>query len=129
MANQEPNITVADPVAGGGEGGGEAKASEGGGGNLASPEGVLMLCIAVFFDLIGLIPVINTVSDIFAGIIVGAWMLTRRSGRSAIFSLLIAFVLELIPIVSDIAPFVSLFSVGKLPASWIGCVYKTLNAG
>lgn len=109
--------------------GGLSNKDESSGGNITSPEGVLMLSVAVLFDLIGLIPLVGTISDIFAGIIVGAWMITRKSGRKAIVRFVIALVLEAIPIVSDIAPFVSLFSGGKLPASWIGCVYGTLKDG
>jgi hypothetical protein len=105
-----------------GDGGGAS-----GGGSITSPEGILMLCLAAIFDIIGLIPLIGDISDIFAGIIFGGWMII--TGKKAIKNFLIAFILEAFPIVSDVAPFVSLLSGGKIPASWIGCVYKTLNEG
>jgi hypothetical protein len=94
---------------------------------LASPGGVIMLCLAVLFDAVGLIPIVGDISDVFAGIIIGGWMLV--TGKKALKKFAVAFILEAIPIVSDIAPFVSLLSGGKLPASWIGCVYSTLKYG
>ena len=49
----------------------------GGAGNLLSPEGVVMLSVAVTIDLISLIPVVNIVSDIIGMIIIGSWMFFR----------------------------------------------------
>ncbi len=97
------------------------------GGNITSPEGILMLCVAVIFDIIGLIPGVGDISDILAGAIIGGWMLTKKGGRKALSRFAVAFILGLIPIVSDITPFISLLSGGKIPASWIGCVYLTLK--
>jgi hypothetical protein len=109
--------------AGGGDKGGNSNPI---GGDVASPEGVIMLSIAVIFDIIGLIPLIGDFSDAIAGILIGAWIVaTKRTGVLKRF--VIAFILEAIPIVSDITPFVSLLSGGKLPASWIGFVYGTLK--
>lgn len=33
----------------------------------------LMLCLAIFFDLIGLIPIVNFFSEILAGLMIGLW--------------------------------------------------------
>ena len=101
---------------------------ENSGGGIASPEGILLLCVAGLFDGIGLIPVVGDVSDIIAGIVFGAWMIiTKKKGW---WKFLLAIVLEAIPIVSDIVPFISLaamiFNI-KLPTSWIGCVYSILT--
>jgi len=86
-------------------------------GNLTSPEGILMLCIAVVIDVISLIPVINVISDVLGIVIIGGWIVVTRPGeafKKAIKRLLIAAGIELIPIVS-IAP------------SWTWFVYKTLK--
>jgi len=87
------------------------------GGNLTSPEGVLMLIIAGIIDAISIIPVINVASDVLGIIIIGGWLVITRSGealKKAIKRFLIACGIELIPVVS-IAP------------SWTWFVYKTLK--
>jgi hypothetical protein len=98
-------------------------------GSLTTPESVLMLCMAGFFDLIGLIPLVGDISDIIAGIIFLIWTLTKPSGGKKVLKFLLAFILEAIPIVSDIAPLVSLVAMicgQKWPTSWIGYVYSII---
>ncbi|MCX6718284.1 MAG: hypothetical protein NTY81_01625 [Candidatus Staskawiczbacteria bacterium] len=95
----------------------QKKEGDGNSGNLASPEGILMLCVAGIIDAISLIPVINIISDILGIIIIGGWLLITRPGeavKKAVKRFLIACGIELIPIVS-IAP------------SWTWFVYKTLK--
>ena len=94
---------------------------------LASPEGLLMLSMAGFFAGIGLIPIIGTFSSIVAGIFFSVWMIA--TGRKGWLKLILALVLEAIPIVGDIVPFVSLIAMlygYKLPVSWIGFVWSVL---
>jgi hypothetical protein len=111
----------------GGKEGGEGYAGAGGNtGGISSPEGVIVMTAAVVFDILGLIPLVNIASDIIAIIVFGLWLFISQRGK-ALASFVIALILELIPIVSDIAPFVSLFSGGKLPASWVGFAWKTLG--
>ena len=126
--------------AGGGGAGGDAK---GGGktaavagavskiasGNLTTPEGIIMLFLAIVFDLLGLIPIVGTVTDILAGIGFGMWALSKEGGVKHLKKFIIALILEAIPVVSDITPFVSLIGMlfgAKIPASWIGFVYCVL---
>ena len=101
-----------------------------GAGDLTSPDAILNFIIAVVFDGIGLIPVVGTFSDIFAGIYFAIWMIaTNKRGW---WKFLAALILEAFPIVSDITPFVSMFGIlvnFKLPASWIGFVYCVLSSG
>jgi len=107
-------------------------------GNLSSPEGIVMLCVAGFFDLMDLIPFINAVSDIIALIIIGGWMLTKQSGRKKIFArLFTVFVINLMPVVSSFTSVIGILnfleiSPGKSaipPISWLGHVYTTLKDG
>ncbi len=99
-------------------------------GNLSSPEGVLILSIAAIFDVIGFVPAIGGISDIIAGIFFSLWMIgTSKKGWS---KFILAFILEAIPIVSDVTPFISLLGIFfniKLSTSWIGCVYSVLMGG
>ncbi|MCX6723555.1 MAG: hypothetical protein NT155_00060 [Candidatus Staskawiczbacteria bacterium] len=111
------------------EEGGKAGAGGSGAGNLISPEGVLMFSVAALFDTIGLIPVVGDFSDIVAGIVFGFWTLTKEGGGKKLIKFVIALILEAIPIVSDITPFVSLIGMlfgVKIPASWVGYVYSVL---
>lgn len=104
-------------------------AGGGGMGNLTSPEGVLMLSVAAVFDGIGLIPVVGDFSDIVAGIVFALWTLTKEGGAKKLLKYFVALILEAIPIVSDITPFVSIIAMmfgQKWPASWIGYVYSVL---
>ena len=92
-------------------------ASESMGGNISSPEGVLMLSIAGLIDIISFIPVINIVSDVLGIIIIGGWLVITRPGQAmkkALRRFLIAIGIELVPIVS-IFP------------TWTWFVYKTLK--
>jgi len=98
------------------EGGGDALK---GVGNLASPEAILMLCIAGVIDIIIAIPIINAVSDILGVIIIGGWYVITRPGqiiKKAVIRFIMVVVFELIPVVS-IAP------------SWTWFVYKTIKDG
>lgn len=98
-------------------------------GNLTSPDGILNLIIAGFFDGIGFIPVVNMVSDIIAAIYFIIWML--GTGKKGWLKLILAVVLMFIPIVSDIAVvvgFVGLIMGVKLPVSWTGFVYSTMTS-
>jgi hypothetical protein len=98
------------------------------GGGVFSAEGILMLCIAGLFDGIGLIPVVGDVSDIIAGIFFAAWIII--TGKKGWWKFILALILEAIPIVSDIVPFISIIGMFfniKLPTSWIGCVYSILS--
>ena len=97
--------------------------------DLTSPEGIIMLSVAGIFDLIGLVPIVGSISDIFAGIIFVIWTLTKEDGAKKLLKMLIALILEAIPIVSDITPFISIIGIffgKKWPASWIGYVYSVL---
>lgn len=88
-------------------------------GNITSPEGVLMLCVAGIIDTISLIPIINVISDILGIIVIGGWLIVTRPGealKKAVKRFLITCSIELIPIVS-VAP------------SWTWFVYKTLKDG
>jgi hypothetical protein len=101
--------------------------SAGGAGSLFSPEGVIMLLIAGMFDGIGLIPIVGTITDIIAGIFFAGWMFI--SGKKGWWKFALALLLEAIPIISDLVPFISLIGILiniKLPTSWIGCVYSIL---
>jgi hypothetical protein len=107
---------------------GEEKSEDTGGiGSLFSPEGVTMLGFGLMFDGIGLIPVVGDISDIIAGIFFAAWMIiTSKKGW---WKFLIALILEAIPIISDIVPFISLIAMVfniRLPTSCVGCVYSIL---
>jgi hypothetical protein len=87
------------------------------GGDITSPEGILMLCVAGVIDIISLIPGINIISDILGVIIIGGWLVITRPGqafRKVAIKFLIVLGIELIPIVS-IAP------------SWTWLVYSSLK--
>jgi hypothetical protein len=88
-------------------------------GNITSPEGVLMLCVAGIIDIISFIPLINIISNILGIIIIGGWLVITRPGealKKATKRFLIACGIEIFPIVSIIP-------------SWTWFVYKTLNDG
>lgn len=57
------------------------------GGAITTPEGLIMLAIAVFFDLIGIILDLffglNFISDIFALSIIGSWVFIRGGGMQS----------------------------------------------
>ncbi len=89
------------------------------GGNITSPEGILMLCVAGIIDIISFIPAINIISDVLGIIVIGGWLVITRPGQAvkkAVKRFLIVLGIELIPILS-IAP------------SWTWFVYKTLKDG
>ena len=107
--------------------------------SITSPSGVLMLSIAVFFDtmgLLGFIPVIGwiieLISDIFAIMVIGLFLwIMGKIKMKLVIGFIIAAVMEAIPYVDDVAPFVSLLGMVlgvKIPASWIGFVYMALNS-
>ena len=88
-------------------------------GGIASPEGILMLCIAGVIDVVSLIPAINVVSDILGIIIIGGWLVITRPStalKKALSRFLIACGIELIPIVS-------------IYPTWTWFVYKALKDG
>ena len=71
MAEEIPNSLPGKEITGDDV---EPIGAEGGVGSITSPEGVLMMSLAVLFDSIGLIPGIGIISDIFAAIIFGLWV-------------------------------------------------------
>ena len=111
------------------EGSGQQQGSDTG--NLTSPEGILMLSIAIIFDAIGLflfilsffgigIP-LSWILDVFGMFIIGGWMYTRSGSvsgavKKGLKRFMIAFVIELVPFLGDISP------------SWTWLVYKTLKS-
>ena len=114
-----------------GEDGEKAGASSDSGGSLTSPEAVMMFSIAATFDLIGLIPIVGTITNVIAGFFFGFWAFTMPNGKKMIWKFILALVLEAIPVVSDIAPFVSLIGMlfgAKIPASWIGFTYCVITS-
>ena len=148
MADETAQITDG---AGGGESGGAAgggggtldkvKAAAGAGkkaqeavGKMFSPEGVLMFSLAAMFDVVGLlgfIPlvgwIIEMVSDIVATLVFTGWMM--GTGRKGWLKLILAAVIEIVPYLDDISPFVSLIGMffgAKIPTSWIGFVYSVI---
>lgn len=132
--NADKNIPQPSNSSPGGEGTNEESGSVEGeitAGNLTSPEGVFLILFAAIFDLVGLIPIINIISDIIAAIFFGFWaIITGKKGILKKF--ILSFLLEFIPIVSDAAPFISMggmFVGKKLPTSWIGFVYSVLTGG
>jgi len=93
----------------------EQKSESGGG--LTSPEGILMLSIAVILDIVSFVPVINVASDVLGIIIIGGWLVITRPGQAvkkATKRFLIALGIELVPVVSAIP-------------SWTWFVYKALK--
>lgn len=64
--------------------------SDSDGGGITSPEGVLMLFVALFFDIIGIVLNIcfdlNAISDAFAIVIIGIWFLSRTGDIKSSFS-------------------------------------------
>jgi hypothetical protein len=113
--------------------------SDSGVGNLTSPEGVLMLSIALMFDtaigICGILAetiigwIIGIILDAFATIVFGLWIFF--TGRKGWLKLLLAFALEFIPFVDDATPIISLIGMffgAKLPASWIGFAYSMLSS-
>jgi hypothetical protein len=97
---------------------GEAVEEKQSSGGLTSPEGILMLSAAGIIDIVSIIPGINILSDVLGIIIIGGWLVITRPGealKKAVKRLLVAFGIELIPVVS-IAP------------TWTWFVYKTLKS-
>lgn len=117
VASKEPKESDDIAEEAGGETSGQISKDDGG--NLTSPEGILMLCIAGIIDAISLVPAINVLSDILAFLIIGGWLVVTRPGealKQVAKKFFIVFGIEAIPIVS-IAP------------TWTWFVYKTLKAG
>lgn len=129
MAEQkEPEKKEVNNTEGGGEKNEAVSSATDAFSNIASPEGIIMLFFATLFDTVGLVPIVGTFFDILAGIFFSMWMIV--SGKKGWWRFAIALVLEAIPIISDIMPFVSLIGIAfniKLPVSWIGCVYSILT--
>lgn len=116
------------------EGGEETSASGGGGGeggNLTSPEGILMLSVAGLLDALGfMIFLVGTwfgiddygILDIFGMVVIGGWMLIGGGGsgvkeatKKGLKRFGTATIIELVPFLGGIAP------------SWTILVYKTLK--
>ncbi len=119
----------------------EAQETSNGLGSLVSPEGMVMLALAIFFDLMGILLfflslfgigiIISWLCDALALLMIGGWMFFKLATKSApglgqsqkgkitnrrvLKRLGIAGVIEMIPFVGDIWP------------SWIIAVYKTLK--
>jgi len=95
----------------------EDQAPKNTGGNLSSPDGILMLCIAGILDALSFIPVLNWVTWVLGIIIIGGWLVITRPKQAikkAVKKFLIVLGIEVIPVVSA-AP------------SWTWFVYKTLK--
>jgi hypothetical protein len=113
------------------EGGGGGGESAGGGGGLTSPEGILMLCIAIMLDCAGfIIFLLGTwfaiddygILDILGMVIIGGWMLMRSGSSGAktavkkgLKRFIEASAVELVPFLGGASP------------SWVWLVYKTLK--
>ncbi|MDP3882780.1 MAG: hypothetical protein Q8Q48_01860 [Candidatus Staskawiczbacteria bacterium] len=123
----------------GGEEQEEGKGKENSGiGDLFSPEGIIILFIAAFFDIIGGIPVVGWISDVIAWIVMGLWFflsgkyttIMKKKAKSAILTFIVTAVLGLIPIVEDIAPIISLLGITfnqPITVSWIGWTFWVLK--
>lgn len=103
--------------------GGEATDAGGSAGNLTSPEGILMLCIAGLIDVVSFIPFLNFISWLVGIIIIGGWyavfhfkQATKSAAKKLVIRILIALGIEIIPVAS------------ALPG-WTWFVYKTLKDG
>lgn len=116
--------------------GGEAEEAEGAG-NFFSPEGTIMLSLAVLMDLAGLFLLFLTavfgigqflspILDVFALIFIGGWMLFRsgqiastKGAKKVLGKILkrlgLSFLVESIPLLGDTAP------------SWTIAVIRTLK--
>jgi hypothetical protein len=102
--------------------------------DLSSPEAILMMGLAVFFDICGyldFIPVIGTVieiiADTIATIIFFIWMLI--TGRKGWLKFLISAIIEFIPYLDDFTIIINIFTTilgVSFPMSWIGFVYSVL---
>jgi len=118
------------------EGGEETSASDsagvgGSGGNLTSPEGILMLSVAVLLDAVGLIIALAGtwfgiddygILDILGMLTIGGWMLLRggaggakEAAKKGLKRFLIASAVEVVPFLGGVAP------------SWTILVWKTLK--
>ena len=112
--------------------GGSAKDTSKTRGGLSSPEGVLLLGIAIVIDGIGfLFFIIGTwfgiddygILDFIGLLIIGGWILLRSGSlntemaKKGLNRFLKAFIVEIIPFVGGVAP------------SWTWLVYKTLKEG
>ncbi len=94
---------------------------ESSGGNLASPEGILMLSVAVIIDVISFIPFLNFASWVVGVIFIGGWyaffhtkQTVKAAGGKIWLRILILLGVEVIPVLS-IFP------------TWTWFVYKTLK--
>jgi len=92
-------------------------------GSIASPEGILMLCVAGIIDIISFIPVINVISGVLGFIVIGGWLIIMRPGQLAknavkriAFRIIVVCFMEFVPVLS-VAP------------TWTWFVYKTLKEG
>jgi hypothetical protein len=54
----------------------------------------LMLCVAVFFDLIGLIPIINIITEVLASLILGLWQWIYAPKTNPAITLLVAKMID-----------------------------------
>lgn len=54
-----------------------------------------MLCLAIFFDLIGLIPLLNLLTEIIAGLIIGMWQRSYSPKTDPILSFVIAKIIDI----------------------------------
>lgn len=108
----------------------EAEQKSKSGGNLTSPEGILMLCVAGLLDAIGFgFFLVGTwfgiddygILDVLGMIIIGGWMFTRSGSlnseiiKKGLKRFGIASLVELVPFLGGIAP------------SWIILVWKELK--
>lgn len=55
-----------------------------------------MLCLAIFFDLIGLIPIVNIFSEVLASLIFGLWMTFYAPKTNPLIALFITKLLDAI---------------------------------
>lgn len=66
---------------------------------IAQPEPALfpwgMLCLAALFDLIGVIPFVNIVTEIFAGLIIGFWQKVYAPKTDPILSFIVAKIIDI----------------------------------
>ena len=97
---------------------------------LLSTEGIIMILVAVIADVINFVPIVSIVTNIVMGLFFGLWVLITGRYKNILGKMigtyLISFILGLIPIVSDITPFISWLGLGfgqAWPASWTGWVF------
>jgi len=134
--NQEENsgATLA-PLPESGEAAGEEETDQEGGssndstsGNLTSPEGILMLLLAVGIDGTGLIITFFLLDDLgildaIGMVVIGGWMYSRSGSnagsatKKGLKRFILSFAVELTPYLGGVSP------------SWTWLVYKTLKDG